>query len=89
MRAVIQRVTSARVRVADHVVGEIARGLLVLAGIENATDGGHQTFRQSHDLRIFEAQQKMNLSLRKFAWRCLRSHLPCAPLRRPRPRLRG
>ena len=33
MRAVVQRVTSARVRVGDRVVGEIGRGLLVLLGV--------------------------------------------------------
>jgi D-tyrosyl-tRNA(Tyr) deacylase len=33
MRAVIQRVTSARVRVGDRVVGEISRGLLVFLGV--------------------------------------------------------
>ncbi len=33
MRAVIQRVTSARVRVGERVVGEIHRGLLVLLGV--------------------------------------------------------
>ena len=34
MRAVVQRVTSARVRVDGRVVGEIGRGLLVFAGVE-------------------------------------------------------
>ena len=33
MRAVIQRVTSARVRVGPRVTGEIERGLLVLLGV--------------------------------------------------------
>lgn len=33
MRAVVQRVTSARVTVDDEVVGAIARGLLVLVGV--------------------------------------------------------
>ena len=33
MRAVIQRVTSARVVVADEVVGAIGRGLLVYVGV--------------------------------------------------------
>ena len=33
MRAVIQRVTEARVRVADRVIGEIGVGLLVLVGV--------------------------------------------------------
>jgi len=33
MRAVVQRVTSARVMIDDEVVGAIARGLLVLVGV--------------------------------------------------------
>ena len=33
MRAVIQRVTDARVEVADQTVGEIGAGLLVLLGV--------------------------------------------------------
>ncbi len=33
MRAVVQRVTSARVRVGDRTVGEIGQGLLVLLGV--------------------------------------------------------
>lgn len=33
MRAVVQRVTSARVRVDDRLVGEIGAGLLVLVGV--------------------------------------------------------
>jgi D-tyrosyl-tRNA(Tyr) deacylase len=39
MRAVVQRVTSARVTVADRPVGGIRRGLLVLVGIARG-DGG-------------------------------------------------
>jgi D-aminoacyl-tRNA deacylase len=38
MRAVVQRVTEARVRVDDRVVGEIGQGLLVLVGV-----GKHDT----------------------------------------------
>ena len=34
MRAVVQRVTSARVTVDDRVTGEIGAGLLVLLGVE-------------------------------------------------------
>ena len=33
MRAIVQRVTSARVRVGEQVVGEIGHGLLVLIGV--------------------------------------------------------
>jgi D-tyrosyl-tRNA(Tyr) deacylase len=66
MRAVIQRVTSARVRVADQVVGEITRGLLVLAGIEkgDGADDIKYIAGKVHDLRIFEdTAGKMNLSV--------------------------
>ena len=34
MRAVVQRVTSARVTVDDRITGQIDRGLLVLLGVE-------------------------------------------------------
>ena len=56
MRAVIQRVTEARVRVGDRVTGEIGRGLLVLVGI--GRDDGPQDVRyvagKIRDLRVFE-----------------------------------
>ena len=66
MRAVIQRVTQASVRVANDVVGQIDRGLLVLLGV--APDDTDADARQLADkivqLRIFEdAAGKMNLSL--------------------------
>lgn len=66
MRAVIQRVTSARVRVGDHVVGEINTGLLLLAGVEK--DDNLEDVRyistKVRDLRVFgDADGKMNLSL--------------------------
>jgi D-tyrosyl-tRNA(Tyr) deacylase len=57
VRAVIQRVTEARVRVGDRVAGEIARGLLVLLGI--GRDDGPEDVRyvaaKIHDLRVFES----------------------------------
>ena len=43
VRAVIQRVTEARVRVGDRIVGEIGRGLLVLLGV--ARDDGPEQVR--------------------------------------------
>ena len=56
MRAVLQRVVEARVRVADRVVGEIARGLLVLVGI--GRDDGIEDMRfvagKIRDARLFE-----------------------------------
>ena len=58
MRAVVQRVTEARVRVGDRVTGEIARGLLVLLGI--ARGDGPEDVRyvagKIRDARIFEGE---------------------------------
>lgn len=55
MRVVLQRVNRARVVVADEVVGEIGRGLLLLVGIA-AGDGGdavHSVARKCAEMRIF------------------------------------
>jgi D-tyrosyl-tRNA(Tyr) deacylase len=57
MRAVIQRVTSARVRVGDRVTGSIDRGLLVLLGIgrgDTLTDVQYLAGK-IRDLRVFES----------------------------------
>ena len=68
MRAVVQRVTSACVRVDGRVIGEIGRGLLVFAGVEKgdvAEDIAYVAAKVS-DLRVFEdAAGKMNLSIRE------------------------
>jgi D-tyrosyl-tRNA(Tyr) deacylase len=66
MRACIQRVSRAEVRVEGEVVGRIGRGLMVLLGV--AHGDGPQEARQLAGkiagLRIFEdAQGKMNLGL--------------------------
>lgn len=64
MRLVIQRVSSASVRVAEETVGAIGRGLLVLVGIERG-DGPAQVQAAAEKLaglRIFEDEAgKMNL----------------------------
>ncbi len=70
MRAVVQRVTFARVRVGDRTVGEIGRGLLVFAGVEkgDGPDDIAYIAGKVHDLRIFEdAEGKMNLSVEEAA----------------------
>jgi D-tyrosyl-tRNA(Tyr) deacylase len=57
VRAVLQRVTEARVRVGDRVTGEIARGLVVLLGIAG-TDGPDDVryvAGKIRDARIFES----------------------------------
>jgi D-aminoacyl-tRNA deacylase len=66
MKAVLQRVSQAKVTVTGEVVGEIGRGLLVLLGVEQGdTDAdAHRLADKTIHLRIFDdADGKMNLSL--------------------------
>lgn len=58
MRAVVQRVTAARVRVDDRVTGEIGRGLLVLVGIgrDDGPDDVKYIAGKIRDLRVFEGE---------------------------------
>ena len=66
VRALLQRTTGARVRVADDVVAEIGAGLVVLLGVgpdddEAIADG---LARRVTELRIFDdAEGRTNLSL--------------------------
>ncbi|MBX2810108.1 MAG: D-tyrosyl-tRNA(Tyr) deacylase [Cellvibrionaceae bacterium] len=70
MKALIQRVTEARVSAEGHTLGAINRGLLVLLGLEK-----NDSFNQADKLlkklfayRIFnDEQSKMNLSLQAIA----------------------
>lgn len=67
MRAVVQRVSSARVTVAGEITGEIGRGFLVLLGVaQDDTDADAQWLAEKIcALRVFEdADGKMNLSVR-------------------------
>ncbi|MEN6406780.1 MAG: D-aminoacyl-tRNA deacylase [Thermoguttaceae bacterium] len=66
MRACIQRVRSADVRVAGEICGQIGPGLLVLLGVadHDTVDEARQLAKKIASLRVFEdGQQKMNLSL--------------------------
>ena len=65
MRAVVQRVTRAKVTVAGEVVGEIEHGLLVLLGVAvgDGPEDAHVLAHKIVGLRVFEdAAGKMNLS---------------------------
>jgi D-tyrosyl-tRNA(Tyr) deacylase len=66
MRAVVQRVRSASVRVAETTVGEIAVGLLVFLGVGQGDDepAAEYLAEKTLGLRIFaDADGKMNLSV--------------------------
>jgi len=66
MRAVIQRVTSARVTVDGRETGAIGEGLLVLLGVHRDDEPGDVTWLAEKivNLRIFEdSTSKMNRSL--------------------------
>ena len=66
MRAVVQRVASARVTVDDRVTGEIGAGLLVLLGVQDGDGPSDIQYIASkiRDLRIFADEAgKMNLSV--------------------------
>jgi len=66
MRAVLQRVSRARVTVEEKVTGEIAAGLMILLGVgkRDSSAVAAALAEKVANLRIFEdSQQKMNLSL--------------------------
>lgn len=66
MRAVLQRVTRARVLVEGQVTGEIGAGLLVLLGVgkEDTPAAAAYLAEKTAQLRIInDAQGKMNISL--------------------------
>ena len=71
MRAVVQRVTQARVTVGDRVTGEIGPGLLALVGVEQGDGPADVAYVASkiRDLRIFEdegdetGRKRMNRSV--------------------------
>jgi D-tyrosyl-tRNA(Tyr) deacylase len=68
MRAVIQRVSRARVTVNDETTGEIGSGLLVLLGVGDGDTRADADYlaEKTIGLRIFDdADGKMNLSVRE------------------------
>jgi D-tyrosyl-tRNA(Tyr) deacylase len=65
MRAVIQRVREAQVKVAGQTIGQIAQGLLVFLGVAKDDNEAAADYlvKKITELRIFEdAQGKMNVS---------------------------
>jgi D-aminoacyl-tRNA deacylase len=66
MRAVIQRVSRAKVTVDGEITGEIGRGILVLLGVAHVDSEKEALYllEKTLNLRIFEdAEGKMNFSL--------------------------
>lgn len=66
MRAVVQRVSNAKVTVLENTVGQINKGLLVFLGVgeEDSSEDIKYLGDKIMNLRIFEdADDKMNLSL--------------------------
>lgn len=66
MRAVIQRVKRARVRVEGEVIGEIGPGLLILLGVAGRDSEADVDYlaEKTLNLRVFQDEaDKMNLSL--------------------------
>jgi D-tyrosyl-tRNA(Tyr) deacylase len=66
MRLVVQRVTSASVRVGDETVGAIGPGLLILVGVRDADDEtmAARLAAKTAELRIFaDAEGRFNRSL--------------------------
>ena len=67
MRAVIQRVSQAEVKVEAEIVGKINEGLLILLGVDkkDSEEDLRYLYEKITNLRIFEDKQdKMNLSIR-------------------------
>jgi D-tyrosyl-tRNA(Tyr) deacylase len=67
MRAIVQRVTRARVTVEDEIVGEIGNGLVVLLGVAHDDTKADADYLAPKivSLRIFDdSEGKMNVSLK-------------------------
>jgi D-tyrosyl-tRNA(Tyr) deacylase len=61
MRAVVQRVTEARVEVAGEVVGAIGPGLLVLVGVthDDTPQAAQALARKLHGLRVLRGERSV------------------------------
>ena len=67
MRALIQRVTSASVKVDGKIVGKIGKGFLIFLGIyeEDTEENIEKLTKKIVNLRIFnDENDKMNLSIK-------------------------
>ena len=73
MKTVVQRVTRARVTVDGEVVGEIARGVMLLVGVEkgDAEADADATARKIAALRIFEGRTPMDQTAAEVGGACL------------------
>ena len=70
MKAVLQRVTSARVLVDERTVGEIGKGMVIFLGVAGEDDEADAKWlaEKIASLRIFpDSQGKMNLSIKEAA----------------------
>jgi D-tyrosyl-tRNA(Tyr) deacylase len=58
MRAVVQRVSSARVRVGERLAGEIGKGLVVLVAVgrDDTEEDGRYLAAKIRDMRVFEGE---------------------------------
>lgn len=66
MKAVIQRVSGAKIKVSDKVIAEIGSGLMILLGIRrgDTTANAQELAQKCANIRIFEdTNGKFNLSL--------------------------
>ncbi len=73
MKTVLQRVSSASVRVDDRVIGAIERGVLLLVGVERGDTEADAdvTARKIAGLRIFPGRTPMDLTLTDVGGGCL------------------
>lgn len=68
MRAIIQKVTSASVKVENEMISEIGNGYMILLAVKDTDDKDDLSYikRKISNLRIFEDNEgKMNLSLKQ------------------------